>query len=151
MRVHALPVRKTGGRLPPRARLYDEAATFKQRLQIRAMKAARVIREPIEPKSAEHWRFQWHEEVLKRRDLLRSEIAICGVLMHQYDVRRGIAEIGLAKLAARSGCSRATAANATQALRALGLIGVENEGVRTKKRTHETCRYRLIYRAVGVV
>src|SRR5437588_442766 len=101
---------------------------------------------PIVVKSAEAWRYQWHEEVLKRWDLKsRSLVAVAGVLMHAYRVDRGYAEIGLAQLAERAGCSRSTASAATMLLRRKGLIEVLNEGQRKPDLSLETCRFRLTY------
>jgi hypothetical protein len=105
---------------------------------------------PIEVKSAAHWRYQWHEEILKRSDLPRAAIAVAGVLMHRFNISKGYAEIGLSALAQQAGCSRNRASIATRQLRALGLVVVVNEGVRTGRRTLETCRYRLVYVSRGV-
>jgi hypothetical protein len=108
----------------------------------------------IEVKSLEGWRFQWHEEILRRSDLSRSEIAIAGVLMHAYRVDRGFAEIALTTLALRAGCSRRRAVAATKRLRSLGLIAVINEGERVRGRstcaTMATHRYHLVYLSRGV-
>jgi hypothetical protein len=104
----------------------------------------------VDIKSAEAWRFQWHEEVLKRHDLCRSDLAIAGVLMHCYRDQRGFAEIGLGSLAKRAGCSRSTASAATKRLRRLGLVAVENEGFRKLDGSREVCKYRLIYESRGV-
>jgi hypothetical protein len=107
--------------------------------------------EPIEVKSAEGWRFQWHRAVLERADLSRSEIAVAGVLMHAYRPDRAFAEIALTTLAKHAGCSRRTAATAIGRLRELGLIDVLNENVRIRGRpTMATHRYRLIYRDRGI-
>jgi hypothetical protein len=107
--------------------------------------------EPIEIKSAEGWRFQWHRAVLERADLSRSEIAIAGVLMHAYRPDRGHAEIALTTIANHAGCSRRTAATAISRLRKLGLVDVLNENVRIRgRRTMATHRYRLIYRGRGI-
>lgn len=106
---------------------------------------------PIEVKSAASWRYQWHELVLERADLSRSEIAVAGALMHRFDGGKGYAEIGLSALAKRAGCSRRAAILATQRLRALGLIVAANEGARVRGRlAMATHRYRLIYRDRGV-
>jgi hypothetical protein len=101
-------------------------------------------------KSADGWRFQWHEEILKRWDLARSEIAVAGVLMHRYEAVKGFAEIGLDQLAKRSGCARSTVSKATRTLRTKGLVAVTNEGQRKSDGSLATCRYRLIYRSRGV-
>jgi hypothetical protein len=111
--------------------------------------------EPIEIRSAEHWRFQWHEEVLKRRDLSRSEIAIAGVIMHRFKPDRDCAEVGLTALAKAAGCSRDTARTASKRLRELGLLAVLNEGVRKRSKQGrpgelETSRYSPIYKSRGV-
>jgi hypothetical protein len=105
----------------------------------------------IEVKSSESWRYQWHRAVLERSDLTRSEIAICGVLMHAYDSLRQHAEIALTTLALRAGCSRRAAVTAIQRLRDLRLIVAVNEGQRQRGRpTMATHRYRLIYPDRGV-
>jgi hypothetical protein len=105
---------------------------------------------PIEVKSAESWRYQWHRAVLERRDLTRSEIAVAGALMDAYRVERGFAEISLTTLAHHAGCSRRTAIRATQRLRDLGLIDPLNAGERKPGRlTMATHQYRLIYRDRG--
>jgi hypothetical protein len=106
--------------------------------------------QPIEIKQAAHWRYQWHEEILKRWDLSRSQIAVAGVLMHAFNSTLGYAEIGLSKMAARAGCSRAVASRATHRLRSLGLLAVLNENVRKPNRSLETYRYSLIYETRGV-
>jgi hypothetical protein len=108
-----------------------------------------VPKEPLELKSLEHWRFQWHEEILKRRDLSRSEIAVAGVLMHKYRPDRGYAEISLGALARGAGCSRDRVRVATRQLREAGLVIVINEGARNG-RTFQTGKYRLVYLARGV-
>jgi hypothetical protein len=112
--------------------------------------AAPAISEPITIKSAAGWRYQWHEEILKRFDLSRSEIAVAGVLMHHFHVGKGYAEIGLSALAKKAGCSRNRASIATQRLRSLGLLVVINEGVRRPGRALATCRYQLVYLARGI-
>jgi hypothetical protein len=122
-----------------------------QRISPRRRKPDAEWAQPIEIKQAAHWRYQWHEEVLKRWDLSRSQIAVAGVLMHAFNPNLGFAEIGLSKLAARAGCSRAVASRATHRLRALGLLAVLNENVRKPSRSLETCRYSLVYEARGVV
>jgi hypothetical protein len=104
----------------------------------------------IEIKSAEYWRFQWHEEILKRWDLSRSEVAISGVLMHAYRTDRGFAEIGLNLIAMRAGCSRSTASKATMRLRSSGLIAIQNEHRRDSDGSLEIYRYRLIYKSRGI-
>lgn len=111
--------------------------------------------EPIEIKSAEHWRFQWHEEILTRPDLSRSEVAIAGVIMHRFRADRDYAEIGLTALAKAAGCSRDTARTAAKRMRGLGLLSVLNEGVRKPSKQGrpgelETSRYRPIYTTRGV-
>ncbi len=105
---------------------------------------------PIEFKNAEWWRYQWHEEVLKRWDLARSEIAVAGVLMHEYRMERGFAEIGLARLAKQAGCSRSIAWTAIKTLRAKGLIAVKNAGQRKPDGSLAIARYSLIYVSRGV-
>lgn len=104
----------------------------------------------IKMKSAEWWRYQWHEEILKRSDLLRSDLAVAGVLMHCYHLDKGFAEIGLGALAKRAGCSRSTASKATMRLRRKGLIAVPNEGRRKSDGSLEVCRFRLIYNSRGI-
>jgi hypothetical protein len=107
--------------------------------------------EPIEIKSAEGWRFQWHRALLQRADLSRSEIAAAGALMHAYRPDRGHAEIALTTLALHAGCTRRAAITAISRLRELGLIAVLNENVRVRGRlTMATHRYRLTYRDRGV-
>jgi hypothetical protein len=107
---------------------------------------------PIEVKSADGWRFQWHRAVLERRDLTRSEIAVAGILMHAYRVERHHAEIAIATLAKTLGCSRRTVISAVHRLRDLGLIAVANAGERIHGRpTMATHRYRLIYLDRGVM
>ena len=122
-----------------------------QRISPRRRKPDAEWVQPIEVKQAAHWRYQWHEEILKRWDLSRSEIAVAGVLMHAFNSTLGYAEIGLNKMAARAGCSRAVASRATRRLRSLGLLAVLNENVRKPNRSLETCRYSLVYEARGVV
>jgi hypothetical protein len=104
----------------------------------------------IEIRSAASWRYQWHEEILKRWDLPRSDLAVAGALMHCYREDKGFAEIGLGALAKRAGCSRSTAALATKRLRRKELIAVVNEGQRSKDGMCEICRYVLIYSSRGV-
>jgi hypothetical protein len=104
----------------------------------------------IETKSAESWRFQWHEEILKRWDLSRAELAVAGVLMHCYRLDKGFAEIGLGALAKRAGCSRSTASKATMTLRRKGLIAVPNEVRRNSNGSLQVCRFRLIYWSRGI-
>ena len=106
---------------------------------------------PIEVKSLEGWRYQWHRAILERGGLTRSEIAVAGVLMHAYDSVRQHAEIALTTLAYRAGCSRRAAITAVQRLRDLGLIVAVNEGQRLRGRpTMATHKYRLTYRDRGV-
>jgi hypothetical protein len=113
--------------------------------------AAPLDTTPIEIKSAEGWRYQWHRLILERGDLTRSEIAVAGVLMHAYDSVRQYAEIALTTLAKRAGCSRRAVVTAALRLRDLGLIVVVNEGQRNLGRpTMATHRYRLTYRDRGV-
>jgi hypothetical protein len=107
--------------------------------------------QPIAVRSAQGWRYQWHEEILKRSDLSRSEIAVAGALMHAFRSDRGYAEMGLRKLAENAGCSRSRAQLATQRLRALGLVVVVNERVRACGRQLATHRYRLVYLSRGVM
>jgi hypothetical protein len=54
----------------------------------------------LEIRNAEAWRYQWHEELLKRHDLSRAELAVAGVLMHRCWSDRGYAEVGLGLLRA---------------------------------------------------
>lgn len=105
---------------------------------------------PIEVKNLEFWRYQWHEEILKRWDLCRSEIAVAGVLMHEYRTDRGYAEIGLERLAAKAGCTRSIAFKATKRLRQKGLIAARNAGQRRPDASLATHRYGLIYASRGV-
>jgi len=106
---------------------------------------------PIEVKSAESWRYQWHEEILKRWDLTaRSEIAVAGVLMHEYRVEKGFAEIGRARIARQAGCTRSVACEAITRLRERGLIAVTNAGQRKPDGSLAIYRYRLIYASRGV-
>ena len=101
---------------------------------------------PIEVKSPEGWRYQWHRLILQRGDLTRSEIAVAGVLMHASDSVRQCAEIALTTLANRAGCSRRAAVTVV-----LGLIVAVNEGQRIRGQpTMATHRYRLTYRDRGV-
>ena len=72
---------------------------------------------PIEVKSPEGWRYQWHRLILQRGDLTRSEIAVAGVLMHASDSVRQCAEIALTTLAKRAGCSRRAAVTVVLRLR----------------------------------
>lgn len=104
---------------------------------------------PIEVKSAEHWRFQWHEEVLKRSDLPRSSIAVAGVLMHRYRPERGYAEIGSANLAKQAGCWPSTAKKAIAQLEKLGLVVVINRGSRSPDGSLAPHQYRLTYISRG--
>lgn len=87
---------------------------------------------PIEVKSPEGWRYQWHRLILQRGDLTRSEIAVAGVLMHASDSVRQCAEIALTTLAKRAGCSRRAAVTVVLRLRDLGLIVAVNEGQRIR-------------------
>jgi hypothetical protein len=117
----------------------------------RRMPAPPLDLAPIEVKSSESWRYQWHRLMLERDDLTRSEIAVCGALMHAFRIERGYAEIALSTLAAHAGCSRRSAITATQRLRDLGLIVAVNEGQRVRGQpTMATHRYRLTYRDRGV-
>ena len=100
---------------------------------------------PLEVKNADHWRFQWHEEVLKRFDLNRSQIAVAGVLMHAYNPKKGYAEIGLTIIARRAGCSRDTANTAVWALQNNGLVNVTNRGALRPDGSRATNRYALTY------
>jgi hypothetical protein len=107
--------------------------------------------EPIEIRSIDSWRYEWHRAVLQRCDLSRSEIAIAGALMHAYQSNRGYAEIALTTLALHAGCTRRAAITAIARLRGLGLIAVLNENVRVRgRRLMATHRYQLIYRDRGV-
>ena len=105
---------------------------------------------PIEIRSSESWRFQWHEEVLKRHDLRRGPIAVAGVLMHTFDIRKGYAEIGYARLGQQAGCSRSTAASAIKKLGTAGLVRVLNRGQRLADGSLAPHRYDLIYVSRGV-
>ena len=106
---------------------------------------------PIEVKSPEGWRYQWHRLILQRGDLTRSEIAVAGVLMHASDSVGQSAEIALTTLAKRAGCSRRAAVTVVLRLRDLGLIVAVNEGQRIRGQpTMATHRYRLTYRDRGV-
>lgn len=106
---------------------------------------------PIEVKSPEGWRYQWHRLILQRGDLTRSEIAVAGVLMHASDSVRQCAEIALTTLAKRAGCSRRAAVTVVLRLRDLGLIVAVNEGQQIRGQpTMATHRYRLTYRDRGV-
>lgn len=106
---------------------------------------------PLEVKSAEGWRYQWHRLVLERRDLAPSEKIAAGALMHAYQVKRGYAEIALTTLAQHSGFSRGAIITAVNGLRALGLVDVANAGAHQRgSKIRAVNRYRLIYRARGV-
>lgn len=105
---------------------------------------------PIEIRCAEHWRFQWHEETLKRHDLPRGAIAVAGVLMHTFNPALGYAKIGYGELARRGGCSRSTAASAIRRLKREGLVRVRNPGIRLANRSLEIHRYELTYLSRGV-
>ena len=127
--------------LPRRARLWRG----------RHKPPAPVNLEPIEVKSIESWRYEWHRAVLERPDLPRSEIAAAGALMHAYRSDRGYAEVALTTLARHAGCTRRAAITAVGRLRLLGLIEVINENQWARGRpTKATHRYRLIYRDRGV-
>jgi hypothetical protein len=104
----------------------------------------------LEIRNAEAWRYQWHEELLKRHDLSRAELAVAGVLMHRCWSDRGYAEVGLGLLSKSAGCSRSTASKPTMKLRRLGLIAVMNEGRRKQDGSREVCKYRLIYESRGI-
>lgn len=98
------------------------------------------------------WRFQWHEEVLKRWDLSRGAIAVAGVLMHQYRVQRGCAELSISLIALAAGCARGTVVAALKKLRNAGLIAVLNEGVRRPgSKAVEAHKYELIYTSRNIV
>ena len=106
---------------------------------------------PIEVKSPEGWRYQWHRLILQRGDLTRSEIAVAGVLFHASDSVRQCAENSLTTHAKRARCSRRAAVTVVLRLRDLGLIVAVNEGQRIRGQpTMATHRYRLTYRDRGV-
>lgn len=105
---------------------------------------------PYQVTNAEHWRHVWHEQILKRWDLSRSDIAVAGVLMHAYNIERAHARIGLARIAVRAGCSRSMAQRATKNLQERGLVKIQNAGTRTKDGQLATHEYRLTYESRGV-
>lgn len=101
---------------------------------------------PIVVKTLLAWRFQWHEEVLKRWDLPRGAIAVAGALMHAYRVQKGCAELSISLIALAAGCARSTVVAALKMLRNAGLIAVLNEGVRRRgSKAVEAHKYELIY------
>jgi hypothetical protein len=106
--------------------------------------------EPLVPRSLEHWRFQWHEEVLKRHDLKRSPIAVAGALMHAFNPTKGYAELGFTTLAKRAGCCVNTAKAAIRKLEANGLVAVTNRGQRGADGSLQRHRYKLVYASRGV-
>jgi hypothetical protein len=105
---------------------------------------------PLEIKGAKRWRYDWHEEVLKRWDLGRADIAVAGVLMHAFGHKGWFAEVSLKQLAEKAGCSPRQAHRSTIRLREEGLVKVANEGARIGRASQETNKYVLIYRSRGV-
>ena len=81
---------------------------------------------PIEIKSAESWRYQWHREILKRWDLNRTDLAVASALMHAFQAKGWGARIGYDIIAERAGCSKREAIRSSVKLRDLGLIKVRN-------------------------
>lgn len=116
----------------------------------RRLKNFPVIDEPIENVSVESWRFRWHEEVLQRPDLARSQLAVAGVLMHRYNSSRGYAEVSIRYAAKHAGCSVDTALRAISELVRKGLIAIDQSSRRSMTKQRPTNRYRLIYASRGI-
>jgi hypothetical protein len=104
---------------------------------------------PLEPKSAISFKHDWLDEVAKRWDLGRTDLAVAIVLKSAFGYRKKYyAELSLEIIAERAGCSPRQAHRSVMNLRRNGLIKVRNEGCRIGPR-QETNQYVLTYLSRG--